>query len=172
MGKSLSFSDKILDVTSCETLMETLGSRGVRIARELNEIPEESSVSSNRGRRSYCFHNEFMEYFQEHRKYHEIHPEIEDILVGISRLDWYGENRQNIPLSYKMLLDILTNLEYISANSIMNAFNISKRHSQRYCQAIRMSVRYITRVLYRFQKIYPKEEPKCLLLLNSIKFQN
>ena len=43
---------------------------------------------------------------------------LDDILSGVSRLDYYGDREQQIPLSTSKLITILVSLETIDAESI------------------------------------------------------
>ncbi len=63
---------------------------------------------------------------------------LDDILSGVSRLDYYGEREQQIPLSTSKLITILVTLEVIDTDSVCNLLGLGKGMSRKYCTACRI----------------------------------
>lgn len=70
-----------------------------------------------------------------------------DILEGIARLDWHdrpiGSGGSSKSLSVRRLVDILADLESISAASVMGQYGLGLRNAQRYVKAIELAMPYL-----------------------------
>lgn len=64
---------------------------------------------------------------------------IDDILSGVTRLDWYGEREQQVPLSMSKLIKIFTTLDEISTATVVELLGVSNRMASKYAQAARIA---------------------------------
>ncbi|CAE6931132.1 conserved protein of unknown function [Pseudomonas marincola] len=71
----------------------------------------------------------------------------QDILEGIARLDWHdrpiGSGGSSKPLSVRRLSEILSDVEEVSAQSVMDRFGFGLRQAQRYVKAIEVAMPYL-----------------------------
>ncbi len=74
---------------------------------------------------------------------------LEDIITGISRLDWYGRDpkQESLPLSKRVLKEILCHLDLISVESVIEQTGLAKRQAERYVQACRLIITNYERYL-------------------------
>lgn len=64
---------------------------------------------------------------------------LDDILSGVTRLDWYGQREQQVPLSMSKLIKIFTTLDEISTENIMELFGMKNAMARKYAQAARIA---------------------------------
>ena len=60
---------------------------------------------------------------------------VDDVVSGMSRLDWYGPREEQRPLSTKNIMQCFACLEEINASTISHLLNIGERQAQRYMKA-------------------------------------
>lgn len=72
---------------------------------------------------------------------------LDDILSGVSRLDYYGEREQQIPLSTSKLITILVSLETIDVEGINKLLGNGIRMARRYMSACRIAYPLIVKSL-------------------------
>lgn len=64
---------------------------------------------------------------------------VDDVLVGIARLDWYAQEDDQVPLSAKKMLKIFSGLDIISVESVSHLLRTGKRQAMRYYKACAMA---------------------------------
>ncbi|MND53009.1 hypothetical protein D3C80_440350 [compost metagenome] len=60
---------------------------------------------------------------------------IDDVVSGVSRLDWYRRGSRSVPLSAKDILRCFAHLEVIDASQISHLLGVAERQAQRYFKA-------------------------------------
>ena len=70
---------------------------------------------------------------------------IDDIVAGVSRLDWYGDKENQIPLSTVKILKCLTNLETITTKSVMELLDYKQSQAKLYVIACSLCITAIER---------------------------
>lgn len=63
---------------------------------------------------------------------------VDDVLVGVARLDWYAQDDQT-PLSARKMLKIFSSLDIISVEAISRHLQTGKRQAMRYFKACEMA---------------------------------
>lgn len=80
------------------------------------------------------------------RDYRSVWPLwIDDIVAGVSRLDWYGDKENQIPLSTVKILKCLTNLETITTKSVMELLDYKQSQAKLYVIACSLCITAIER---------------------------
>jgi len=64
---------------------------------------------------------------------------VDDVVSGVSRLDWYRIGERSVPLSKADILKCFACLEEINASTISHLLNVGKRQAQRYMKACELS---------------------------------
>lgn len=64
---------------------------------------------------------------------------LDDILSGVTRLDWYGQREQQVPLSMSKLIKVFTTLDEISTENIMELLGMKQAMARKYAQAARIA---------------------------------
>ena len=80
----------------------------------------------------------------------------DDILAGISRLDWYREGGRSIPLSALKILKCLAHLETIDSYSISHLLHIGERQARRYYDACELAQTHMIRSFCEEHMKYPE----------------
>lgn len=70
---------------------------------------------------------------------------IDDIVQGITRLNWDNSNRHQAPLSASRLYMLLQDLEEFSSPVLMQVMAIDQRQAQRYLKAVKLIIFFINR---------------------------
>lgn len=60
---------------------------------------------------------------------------VDDVVVGVSRLDWYGPREVQRPLSTKNIMQCFACLDEINGSTISHLLNVGKRQALRYMKA-------------------------------------
>lgn len=60
---------------------------------------------------------------------------VDDIVSGVSRLDWYGEREKQVPLGKKKIVQCFALLELVNASTISHLLKVEKRQATRYYKA-------------------------------------
>lgn len=60
---------------------------------------------------------------------------VDDILSGVSRLDWYRPEERSVPLSVRNIIKCFAYLDKIDTYSISHLLHVGKRQSTRYLKA-------------------------------------
>lgn len=60
---------------------------------------------------------------------------VDDILSGVSRLDWYRPDERSVPLSVRNIIKCFAYLEKIDAYGISHLLHVGKRQATRYLKA-------------------------------------
>lgn len=109
----------------------------------------ESKTKQKRGRKPRTLFNPlagFLSYYRFHSStelYNGYPLWIDDVLQGISRLDWYRPDERSIPLSVKALLRILDALPVINTNSIAALLLVEERQARRYLKATELAMPFL-----------------------------
>lgn len=87
-----------------------------------------------------------------------LHDEIDDVVVGISRLD-FNETRvtPDKPLSISKIMDIYSSLDEVSVRAISNLLSVSDTTAKRYYRATRLGYRYLSKSQYLRQQLIDLE---------------
>ena len=87
-----------------------------------------------------------------------LHEEIDDVVVGISRLD-FNESRitPDKPLSISKIMDIYSTLDEVSVRSISNLLSVSDTTAKRYYRATKLGYRYLSKSQYLKQQLIDLE---------------
>ena len=126
-----------------------------RIAQNADKLvnsakkPVRKESKETRGRKPKQLHNKLLPVFQDLRL--ELFEDdgntwplwIDDVLSGISRLDWYRQGERSVPLSTGSLKTIFESLEYIDSVSIADLLSLGERQSRRYMQASTLCYKYL-----------------------------
>lgn len=64
---------------------------------------------------------------------------VDDVLSGISRLDWYSQDEDQVPLSMGKILKIFCSLDIISPSFISELLHMGRRQSMRYYKACELA---------------------------------
>lgn len=70
---------------------------------------------------------------------------IDDVLSGVTRLDWYRQGERSIPLSNYNMRRILQSLPIITTRHIAGLLQIQERQAQRYMKAITLCYPFLER---------------------------
>lgn len=111
--------------------------------------PERKESKETRGRKPKQLHNKLLPVFQDLRL--ELFEDdgntwplwIDDVLSGVSRLDWYRQGERSVPLSTGNLKTIFESLEYIDSISIADLLSLGERQARRYMQAAILCYKYL-----------------------------
>jgi hypothetical protein len=126
-----------------------------RIAQNANKLVssakkvERKDTKDTRGRKPKQLHNKLLPVFQDLRL--ELFEDdgnswplwIDDVLSGVSRLDWYRQGERSVPLSTGSLKSIFESLEYIDSVSIADLLSLGERQARRYMQASILCYKYL-----------------------------
>lgn len=108
------------------------------IARGLSTIYEASE--GPRGRPSASFSNCVLPEMMDVLMSGEEWPLwVDDVLVGVARLDWYAQEDDQTPLSAKKMLKIFSSLDMVSASAISRLLQTGRRQAMRYFKACQMA---------------------------------
>ena len=125
---------KVKPITEYKDLMRTLGKTGLKIAYETDCFGTKGEHKS-RGRTGYVIYNPWTHILSLHR---QIPRELDDILRGVSFLDWYRPSSKSLPLGVNKLYWILSSVGEITTTEVMNRIGVGKRQAQRYMKALRI----------------------------------
>lgn len=105
----------------------------------------EANAKRGKGRPSIAINNPFFYgYIGEHTHWSRYPFFAEDILEGITRLDWHGRGEDkggsSKPLCFRRMSDLLSGLEVITTDIVGAALVISPRHARRYVKALEMAL--------------------------------
>lgn len=64
---------------------------------------------------------------------------VDDVLVGVARLDWYAQEEDQTPLSAKKMLKIFCSLDIVSPENISQLLQTGRRQAMRYYKACAMA---------------------------------
>jgi hypothetical protein len=64
---------------------------------------------------------------------------VDDVLAGITRLDWYAQEDDQMPLSMGKMLKIFSSLDIVSPSSISQLLQTGRRQAMRYYKACAMA---------------------------------
>lgn len=67
----------------------------------------------------------------------------DDILAGISRLDWRNQQHREVPLSARKILQCLAHLETIDTYAISHLIHVDERSAQRYYRACELAHKHM-----------------------------
>lgn len=60
---------------------------------------------------------------------------VDDIVSGVSRLDWHGAREQQVPLSKKKIVRCFALLDVINTQEVSHLLKLGKRQATRYYKA-------------------------------------
>lgn len=111
--------------------------------------PIRKESKDTRGRKPKQLHNKLLPVFQDLRL--ELFEDdgntwplwIDDVLSGVSRLDWYRQGERSVPLSTGNLKTIFESLEYTDSISIADLLSLGERQARRYMQASILCYKYL-----------------------------
>ena len=72
---------------------------------------------------------------------------IDDIVSGVSRLDWYGDKPSQIPLATSSIVKCFLFLDEISTESVMELLELKQRMARKYAAACRLCYPFLKRSL-------------------------
>lgn len=124
--------------------LEALNSRISANADKVIAIREKSLYTfkdTEAGRKPASFSNCIQPEIQEVRYVEEDNWPlwVDDVVSGVTRLDWYRSGDRNVPLSTKKIVQCFACLDDINASTISHLLNIGKRQAQRYMKACELS---------------------------------
>jgi hypothetical protein len=64
---------------------------------------------------------------------------VDDVLAGITRLDWYAQDEDQVPLSMGKLLKIFCSLDIISTSHVSQLLQLGERQARRYFKAAQLA---------------------------------
>lgn len=64
---------------------------------------------------------------------------VDDVLAGITRLDWYDQEEDQMPLSMAKMLKIFSSLDIISTETVSHFLQVGERQARRYYKACAMA---------------------------------
>lgn len=64
---------------------------------------------------------------------------VDDVLSGITRLDWYAQEDDQMPLSMGKMLKIFSSLDIISTENVSHFLQLGERQARRYYKACAMA---------------------------------
>lgn len=80
----------------------------------------------------------------------------DDILAGISRLDWRNQAHREVPLSARKILQCLAHLETIDTYGISHLIRVDERSAQRYYKACELAQTHMIRSFCEQHIAYPE----------------
>ena len=135
-------SGKTTGIIKCPTLE-------YRLRNNLNWLKMTQPEITNivKGRKAKVITNQYYEYFMNNTQsgIRSIPRELDDILVGISRLNWYRPKGFSKPLSVVKMLKVLTYKEDITCVDIEWILKVGKRQAQRYLTASELVIQFMDR---------------------------
>lgn len=60
---------------------------------------------------------------------------VDDVLAGVTRLDWYDQDEDQMPLSMSKMLKIFCSLDIISTETVSHLLQVGQRQARRYFKA-------------------------------------
>lgn len=72
---------------------------------------------------------------------------VDDIIIGVARLDHQQTEKRPVPLSVQRLYNILQCIELINTRELMKMLNVDKRQAQKYMKACQLIITAIERHL-------------------------
>ncbi|HCE6930710.1 TPA: helix-turn-helix domain-containing protein [Pseudomonas aeruginosa] len=119
-----------------------------KTAKTKNKI--ERKPKGNRGRKPKMIANPFYGFIGPHT-YWEPYPEFAlDIIEGVARLNWYGEQEQQLPLSVAKINYVLETLPIITNDTVGNLLQLRERHASRYVKAVEMIIPWMMKSRPKF----------------------
>jgi hypothetical protein len=98
------------------------------------------------GRKPKTLINKYQDYFNDCidlDKLRLMNRDVEDILVGISRLNWYRSVGASTPLSVKKLIYLFKELSVFSVKSISDSLEVGVKQGERYFKACSLVSSYL-----------------------------
>lgn len=80
----------------------------------------------------------------------------DDILAGVSRLDWRNQSHREVPLSTRKILQCLAHLETIDIFSISHLLHVDEWSAGRYYRACELAQTHMIRSFCEEHKKYPE----------------
>lgn len=134
-------------------LHERLEERTSQLEAKANRLVPKASLESKakqmRGRKPKTLFNPLAGFYSHYRfqsstdLYNGYPLWLDDVLQGISRLDWYRPGERSIPLSVKSLLRILDALPVISTDNIAALLLVEERQARRYLKAVELAMPFL-----------------------------
>ena|SRR5690554_5696811 len=109
----MSWSKEILPLSKMSTMSEKTKLK-MRFSGE--EYPENADKVSCKGRKPKVIINKYRDYFVSfgNRSISSLDPRVENILVGVCRVNWYRKNGEQRPLSLRKLVYLLGKFDEIT----------------------------------------------------------
>jgi hypothetical protein len=140
----MSWSKEILPLSKMSTMSEKTKLK-MRFSGE--EYPDNVDKVSCKGRKPKVIINKYRDYFVSfgNRSISSLDPRVENILVGVCRVNWYRKNGEQRPLSLRKLVYLLGKFDEITASKVSWFLDIEERQSRRYLQACELALEFIER---------------------------
>ena len=115
--------------------------------RYSSEEYQEDVKSTSKGRKPKVVSNKYCDYFADfsNRSLDDLDPRVENVLVGVCRLNWYRKSGKQLPLSLRKLVYVLGKFDEITADKISWLLDVGERQSQRYLKACGLALEFIDR---------------------------
>lgn len=100
-----------------------------------------------RGRRPIITDNHLKSYFIDNvdmDRLGKIDRRVEDVIVGICSLNWYGDAKKQRTLNYRSILKIYQQLSTVDTHCIMNLLEVGQRQAARYNKAFVLSYQWLS----------------------------
>lgn len=143
-----------------ERLEERTRKLEAKANRLTSKASQESKANQKRGRKPRTLLNPlagFLSYYRLHSSaelYNGYPIWLDDVLQGISRLDWYRPDERSIPLSVKSLLRILDALPVISTDNIAALLLVEERQARRYLKAVELAMPFLLKGIPESMRSY------------------
>lgn len=69
--------------------------------------------------------------------------DVEDVLVGIARLDWYSSTARKVPLSVKKLVYLFQELEVFTVKDVGESLELATSQSKIYFRACNLIIKHL-----------------------------
>ena len=134
--------NKIEEIISCPNLE-------YRLRNNLNwlKMTQPDIIKTIKGRKAKVIHNQYYDYFTVNTKrgIRDIPRELDDILVGVSRLNWYRPKGFSKPLSVVKMLKVLTYKKDMTCVDVEWVLKVGRRQAQRYLTASELVIQFMDR---------------------------
>ena len=109
------------------------------------EYPEKEIAG--RGRKQICVSNPYKEFFKEYAglPISQLPRPVEDVIVCVSRLNWYRKEGEQKPLSVKKILYILGKFDEIDRNKVEWMLDVKSSQANLYKRACELCIQNFER---------------------------
>lgn len=140
----MKWSEEIIPVTNMKSIPESTRLK-MRFSGE--QYPEKERVKAGKGRKQSVVENPYKDFFEEYAglPLKELPRSVEDVLVGVSRLNWYKSEGEQKPLSVKKMLYILGKFDEITRDKVGWLLGVKDRQAKRYVRAVKLALENLVR---------------------------